>query len=307
MGFLAAFLGMGGEYEFIFNQYNNLSGGEWSGLGSWLQFIGGSGQDFLAVLSAAVGELSWSTLLALVIFLALLFILAAMVIIAQGALISGAASAARDGRVRILDALRVGYKSFWSLLAIIISTRLLAFFVLVVVGVPIVSILLALDESLVSSGASIILFVLGLPLFVLFSLVAKFAVTYRVVEGERWRSALAKSFALFAGHWLVTIELALIVFIVNILTAVFFIFVALVLAIPFILLGIIIADLAYVFVLKALVTTSLVLFLLILLVLGSALSTFQNTVWTVLFLKIKDAPRMSKLLRMVHSVKEKYG
>ena len=307
LGFLAAFLGLGGEYEFIFSQFNNVSSGEWNGLNSFLQFAGASSQDVVTALAAVAKDLSVGAILGLAIFLGFLFILGALVIISQGALVAGIAQASQAGRVKLSAALYTGYISFWSLLAIIISTRLLAVFVLAVVGLPLISLFLLLDESFASPGAALIFFILGLPLFILFSLVAKFALAYRVVEGERWRSALTKAFVLFADHWLVTIELALIVFIINILTALAFIFVAALLSIPFILLGIVMADLSYVIVLKLLITAALVLFLFILLVLGSALSCFQNSVWTLLFLKIKDKPRAAKLLRLVHGWREKYS
>jgi len=307
LGFLAAFLGMGGEYEFIFNQYSNVSGGEWNGLDSFLQFGGASSQDVLAALTAAVKDLSLATIFALLLFLGFLFILGAIVVVAQGALVAGIAQAKETGRVKISAALLAGYKSLWSILAILISTRLLAFFVLAVVGLPLISLLLFLDESFVSSGAGLIFFVLAIPLFILSSLVAKFAIAYRVIVKEKWRGALTKALVLFADHWLITIELALIIFLINIITAVLFVVVALFLSIPFILLGIVVADLSYVVILKTLVTSALILFLLILLLLGSALSCFQNSVWTLLFLKIKDKPHAPKLLRVIHGWREKYN
>lgn len=307
LGFMAAFLGLGGEYEFIFNQYNNVSSGQWNGLDSFLQFAGASSQDVMAALAAAARDLSAGTIFALIIFLGFLFVLGWMVVVSQGALVAGIAQASSAGRVKLLAAFYAGYKSFWSLLAIIISTRLLALFALSVVGLPLISLLFLLDESFVSPGAALIFFVLGLPLFILFSLVAKFGMAYRVIAGERWRGALVKALALFAGHWLVTVELALVIFVINILTALAFILAALLLSVPFILLGLVAADLSYVFALKSLITIALVLFLLILLVLGSALSCFQNSVWTLLFLKIKDKPHAPKLLRLIHDWREKYS
>lgn len=306
LGFLAAFLGLGGEYEFLANQYNNISSGEWNGFASFWPFLG-SGPDFLNILSAIAKDMSVSAFLGLLFFLVFIFAMVWIVITAQGALISGIASAVARGQAKISAALFVGYKSFWSLLAITASTRILAFFVLAVVGLPLVSILLALDQSFVSPGAALIFFVLGIPLFILFSLVAKFAIAYHVINKEKWRTALIKALALFIDHWLVTVELALVVFVINILTAVLFVLAALLLSVPFILLGIVVADLAQVIVLKALIVAALVLFLFILLLLGSALSCFQNSVWTLLFLKIKDTPHAPKLLRVVQGWREKYG
>lgn len=306
LGFLAAFLGMGGEYEFLANQFSNVSSGEWNGINNLFQFVGG-GQDILNMLGSISRDMSIRALAALIFFLGFLFVFVWIVVVAQGSLVSGIASAAGRGKIRLKTALSVGCKSFWSLLAILVSTRLLAFFVLAVIGLPLVSIIFALDESLVSPGAALIFFVLGVPLFILFSLVAKFGVAYRVIEGERWRVSLQKALVLFAGHWLVTVELALVIFVINILTALLFILAALLLSAPFILLGIVAAELSYVIVLKIFLTAALVLFLLILLILGSALATFQNVAWTLLFLKIKDNPHAPKLLRIIRGWQERYG
>src|SRR3989338_2237269 len=75
LGFLAAFLGLGGEYEFIFNQYSNISSGEWNGLNNFLQFAGASSQDVVTALAAVVKDLSVGAILGLAIFLGFLFIL----------------------------------------------------------------------------------------------------------------------------------------------------------------------------------------------------------------------------------------
>ncbi|MDP1709413.1 MAG: hypothetical protein Q8L21_00815, partial [Candidatus Komeilibacteria bacterium] len=241
------------------------------------------------------------------LFLALILFFVWLLISAQGALIKATADAALGRTVSAWRSLVFASRSFWQLLSIRIVTRLLAFFIAAVVGLPLLAVILSFDESFTIVGSSLIFFVLVLPLFILFSLVGKLALAYSLVEGKPWRRALTQAMSLFGAHWLVCLELALIMLPINIIAAVIFVPIATFLSLPLLLFGLAIAEASFVIGLKFFLALALVLFLLLLLLFASALATFQGVVWTVLFLKIKDAPQQSKLIRILHNWREKYG
>lgn len=304
LGFVATFLGLGGEYQFLINQYLNFSDGGWE------QALGvvdiGTAANWLLIKQTLAALSPWLYLaLALIVILAALFIW--VIISAQGALVRAVGDHVKNNEVSLGKEFTLAAKSGWSLLGILISARLLALFLLAVVGLPLLAILFAINDAFVPLGATILFFALAVPITIVFSLVSKLAVAYHLIERKSWRESLARALSLFAGHWLVCLELALILLPISLIVTVFFIPLASLLSVPFLVFGLAVAAVSSTIIVKIFFTLALVLFFFLLLVLGSALATFQSAVWTVLFLRIKDAPAQSKLVRLLHNWREKYG
>lgn len=307
LGFLATLLGTGGQYEFLLSQYLNFSEGGWDGIVNfWPAWPAGSA-SFLSWLGELLQGLPASVYLFLVLLLGALFLLVFIIVAAQGALVLGVAEASTGRPVRLGGLLYAGYKYFWRLLAVLLATRILALVVLAVVGLPLLALIIQFNSALATPALTGLFFVLALPLLIVFSIVAKFAVAYCLIEGEPWRVAIVRSLTLFAGHWLVAVEMALALFVIYVVAVVAFVLAAVGLSLPFLLLGLILGELTYVLALSVLVTVGLVLFLFLILLAGSALAAWQNAAWTLLFLKIKTKPQLSKLVRIVHGWREKYS
>jgi len=300
LGFLAALLGNGGEFEFIFTQFNQLSDGTISFGQSILTTLGTGGSNMVQFL---VGALTRSQdnylLLGGITFVLLLAVW--LVVSAQGALIRAVAAAGSgSGQGSLSTHFNAGSDSFWQLLAIILATRIGAFFVLAVLGIPLFA-LLAHMFGLVKP-LFLVVFVLGVPLLIIASLIAKFAIAFRMLEHKKWRTAITSSLSLFFDHWLISIELALVLFVINIMAGAAIILVILIFAFPFILLSYFVQSVAS----TVFLWIGQVLALLLLILLGSILATFQYASWTELFLKIRRGKHVSKIVRMVMHVREKY-
>lgn len=302
-GFLGTFLGLGGEYQFLINQYFNFSEGGWEQAVGLVDIFS---YDNLALIKASLATIPARAvvLLLLISILTGLFIWAIMA--AQGALVRGVGNVVKGNTVSLGRDFKAAARSFWSLVGITVSTRLLAVFLLAVVGLPLLAIIFSLNESYVPLGATLLFFVLGVPLIILFSLIAKLAVAYHLLANRPWRAAVGDALSLFARHWLVCVELALILLPISILVAVVFVPLASLLSLPFLVFGLALASVSSALAVKIFFALALILFFALLLVLGSGLATFQSAVWTSLFLKIKDAPAQSKLARLLHNWREKY-
>lgn len=303
LGFIATGLGIGGEYEFLINQYYNFSDGGWSqavGIFDIFQV-----ENLLLIKKVLLGASPWFYVL-VAAFLIFVSSFAWILASAQGGLVKSVADGVEGRKVSVWQSFIFAGKSFWGLLAILLSTRLLAIFVTAVIGLPLISVMFVLGESAATITTSLVFFILLLPLFILFSLISKLAFGYFLIIGLSWRRSLVQSFRLFSDHWLVCLELALIMLPISLLASFIFIPIATFLALPFLLFGLVVAKGALAFSLMIFLVLSLIIFLVLLILFVSALSTFQNTVWTVLFLKIKDAPQQSKLVRILHDWREKY-
>lgn len=304
LGFLATFLGVGSEYQFLINQYLNFSDGGWEqALGAFDIFRLENWLLLKAALAAASGW--FYAALALLIILAAAFIW--VIISAQGALVRAVGSHLKGKPVALLEEFKGAARSFWSLLGILALSRLLALFLLSVVGLPLVAILFYLDEALLPAGAAWLFFALALPTIIVFSLVSKLALAYHLLAKEPWRASLTRALSLFAAHWLVCVELALILLPIGLIFAILLVPAVSLLAVPFLVFGLALAEVSSAAMVKIFFALALTLFFFLLLLLGSALAAWQSAVWTVLFMRIKDAPAQSKLIRILHNWREKYG
>lgn len=306
LGFFTVLFGGGGQYEFFLTQYLNFSEGGWNAITNIWPALTPGAAGFLTWVWELLWSLPGTAYLALFLFLISLFLLALLIISTQGALILGIGEASLAKRVRLGQIFYAAYKSFWHLLMITVSTTVLAGFIIAVIGAPLVAIVAQLDPAWLAPILTLLFFVFALPVILIFSIVAKFAVASCLLEGEAWRASITRALSLFAGHWLVAVEMELTLFVIGVVAAVAFVLGAGLLSLPFVVLGFVLGELSYGWALSLMVTIGLVLFLLLVLLAMSALAAFQNSVWTLLWLRIKDKPQTSKLVRLVHSWKEKY-
>ena len=300
LGFLAAFLGNGGELEFVVTQFRELSSGAAEVGESLLAMFGAGGSTIMNALAQLLVRAQASYVLlgaAVFVVLAVLW----LIIIAQGALIRAAAAGGDGALARHLT---VAARSFWQLVGVVLATRLLGFFVLGVVGMPLAALLVYFLDPV--KALVLVSFALGIPLLAVASLLGKYAIAYHMLEHRRWREAIARALSLFFDHWLVSLELALTLFVINIVVGGVMIVLTLVFAAPFILLtNALPRDAAMTSAVFLLVGQFLAFLPLV--ALGSIMATFQYASWTELFLRIRKRRHASKLVRVLALLRERHA
>ncbi|MBI1961510.1 MAG: hypothetical protein HYS45_02310 [Parcubacteria group bacterium] len=298
LGLLAALLGNGGEFEFVVTQFNRFSTGAVYFGETLLTMFGTGGSTAVNVIAGLLSRVAGNYILAGALAFGALFV-AWLVVSAQGALIRAVAT---PGSGTLGSHFAAGVRSFWQLLGILVCTRLGAFFVLGVVGMPLFALLLYFTDAL--KALALVSFVLGVPLLMVASLIAKYAAAYRMLEKSGARSAVVRALALFFDHWLVSVELVLTLFVINVAVGGAMIIMVLIFSGPFLMLsGALEPEGASAAVFLALART---LSFLLLVVLGSILATFQYASWTELFLRIRERRHTSKIVRVIMRWREKY-
>jgi len=264
---------------------------------SLLTMFGTGGSTVLNVVAALLARATENaTVLGGVSFVVVL--VAWLVVSAQGALIRAAAN---PGTETLGPHFWAGSKSFWPMLGILVFTRLGAFFVLGVVGMPLAALFLYFMDPLKS--LALISFVLGIPLLMVASLISKYAIAYHMLEHRTLGVSIARSLSLFFDHWLVSIELVVTLFVVNIVVGGAAILSILLLAAPFLMLANTFAAGVWN---SAFLAFGQVLGFLLLVVMGSILATFQYASWAELFLRISRERHTSKIVRVIMGWHAKY-
>ncbi|KKW42888.1 MAG: hypothetical protein UY92_C0002G0005 [Candidatus Magasanikbacteria bacterium GW2011_GWA2_56_11] len=217
-------------------------------------------------------------------------------VVSQGALVYAAAKYA--GRLSVFPDDRTswhrGVSHFWRLLSLNVLRKVL--FGLVALTVMAAGLSLAAEPSAWDRISFLLVFILAVLAGLIFSFLLVYAAGYVVVEERSFGEAVVASWRLFVRHWLVSIEVGLMVLAANVV----FLLIAL-------------AGVVYVFFLPVLAAKWLaawsgsyllfqagvffgyVLFIVFMLFIGSVFTVFTTSVWTYLFTKMHQTGLASRL------------
>lgn len=294
-GLLAVFCGQMGLVEILTKL--GLAANNFSYYPNWL-FLPGiiKNLPLLAVKFGLPLEMDIWLACLLLIFLGIGLFLVFAAVVAQGGLIKVAADFSKRGSFPSVGrAWNRGVKCFWPLLLLNIIKKLILTALILAVGYVAVNAL---------SGATAGAVILFLVLFILTSVVGMaaaflliYAAAYIVVEDYHFVRAAEAAWQLFIKHWLVSVEVGLIILALNVVVAMlavlgFFVFFLPTLITWFIAVLTLNSALWWAgFLVGILFSTLLMIFL------GALLTVYTTSVWTYLFMKMHHEGISSRILR----------
>jgi hypothetical protein len=258
------------------------------------------------MLSAAV--LTLFIILIAAFFLFLLW----LAVVSQIGLFNNAAMIIRGGSRReampIKHGIQKGNENFWPVLCLNILGSALTCFFSALIGLPLV--FLTPYASSWVFLLYVLLFLIFIPLSLSVSFFVKYGIAYVVIKDRKFVDSLKDGFRLFNKYWLISLEMALILFIIDFLS-IFFLAVSLMaLAIPYIFATRVIALSFFVLTgwagflaISAAIGIFLALSLLILM--AAFLTTFKTAVWTDIFINLVEKKGgTAKLERLAAGLKK---
>lgn len=201
-------------------------------------------------------------------------------------------------KINIKDQIKKSKNKFWPVLGMNVLIWLIINGVTLLISLLLVVIIIQNKSSLLAIYG--LLFIIFIPIILFLSFMIKYAIAYIVIDGKKTSDALKSGWELFKKNWLISIEMSITLFFINILAmaiisiVVFLIF--LVLA------GIAMTTAIFIFSSQAFfwgLISIAILIAVVLISLGSAIiNTFQISAWTELFIKLKEEKTSSKLERI---------
>lgn len=241
--------------------------------------------------SLNVGGIAVMVILALVL-LALGILLMVVVVSSRGGLIYAIVENRNNKRPTFSKALRKGLDAFWPLLGIGLLARL---------DLPLYFLLFnSLDRLDTSIG--MVLFVLAFIIITIVSLILSLLGIYAsalvILERVSFRPAIQQALRLFSAHWLVSLEMALLLYLITMLIGIGALIALFVMAIPFLLLGFIAAFIGSPVLLGIIIVPAVLIYVGFLILAGSAFITFQYSAWILLYLRISKEGAVAKVVRL---------
>jgi len=300
-GIFAALLGNGGEFEILLN---NAGANPAQALFPSWQGVAATGVFHWGTLANLGKLLKNDTLNMLIVLVTCLIILAIfifvvwLVVVSQAALVNNTAAIIKQKKNNLKDGWRSGVINFWPVLGLNVLVKAVIYVLLVAISLPAIF----WNTNFSANLFYILALVIMVPVAIILSFIAKYAIAYAVVNKYSVGRAIRHGWRLFKDNWLISFEMAVILFFINLLVGLAIVLAILVLAVPFLFLGLIFY---YAFSLLGswlVAILAFASFLFIVVTTGAALAVFQIASWTGLFLELDKKGGVSKLVRVVNNL-----
>lgn len=297
-GLFATITAAGGSWEY--SLISQLSGQNLID-GSYLQLekimavfdlIGNFGSGLLSLFTNDF----WSVLDAITLLIISAIIIVSflwLAICSQGALINSLKKILTSKK-KVFDAnirenMAIGNTNFWPILGLNILIKLFVGFSFFIVSLPLL--ILAINDNQVLPSLYVILFIIFVPLATGFSLLIKYAISYQIFEGKGFIKSLEKGVKLFKKNWLVSLEMAIILFIISFIASLAFVLFLSIFLLPIFLFGLFYSG-------TWLSLLALLLAIVLITIFGAILTTFQISSWTSLFVALEEKGVLAKIERV---------
>ncbi|MDD4290576.1 MAG: hypothetical protein PHH83_04915 [Patescibacteria group bacterium] len=292
-GFFAVFLWTGGELQMFLDtittvgDIKNLSGDFFIKLTTLLTFFSGP-------LTAQIFLLKVLIFILVVVF-SLVFLW--IVIVSEIAIIKSTIELDDKVKPKFSKFIKDANKSLFTVLGLHIISKILINILIIGISLPL---LIFIVRSSISYRLpiAIVVWVIFLPIAIIISFIFKYAINFVVLRGEKLWKSIGSAWILFKTNWIISIEMAIWILFINTAVGLLVLLITRMMIGPFDILTIYLLSggISEFFFIKV-----LPLFLLYILV-GSIISVFQISSWTLVFDKITTAKRYSKLVRLIASM-----
>lgn len=236
-------------------------------------------------------------LILLVLFVALIWIS----IVSQVALVSnthkatGAKLSAADRRHDTSVGFQEGRRYFWPALGINVLVRVIVYGLAALTLLPV---LFRTSPGIIDNLVYLVFFIVFLTIALSLALIAKYAVAALVIKRQPFSQAIASAWQLYWDNWLLSIEMAFILFAVSVAASLAIIIAVLVAAIPLALLYLLSYLIGNFVIYIILIILGILVSLGIIVIGGSFITVVQTSAWVALYNQLTGrTPVVSKLER----------
>jgi len=294
-GFFTTFLGIGNVYETIFKNSIEQSalldklGVKFSLVSFYGVFLG---KNFT--------NITFGNLLLLIGVLIIILVVFGIALWASigslGGLIHATNHLDKKKKTNFVSSFKDGYQHFWKLFAVNVMGK-----TLIILFLALTSGLLALlltNTSVINS----IIFFLSFLVFVSISLFISFIIVYAsafvILKKKGVIDSIHEAWQLFKNNWVVTIETAVILFILDILVKISLVIITAIFSLPFILFLLLSFTFGITLIAQILMFMWILFIIAVLVIASSIFSSYQLVAWILLFDKITKGGVLSKLHRI---------
>ncbi len=200
-------------------------------------------------------------------------------------------------KLSIKNSLKIGSKKFWPVFIMNTAISLVINITYLLIGFLLILVIVK-NQALATIIYGII-FIIFIPISLFISFIIKYAIAFMIIENKKFFKSIKQGWILFTENWLISVEMAIVLFLINIIAFTllsiisfvgFYLFFSLALSAIFVL--------SSGFLFWAILTIGMLTILAAIILTSSILNVFQITSWTDLFIKLRNTGGDSKLERL---------
>jgi hypothetical protein len=218
--------------------------------------------------------------LLLAVFFAMSILLAVLTVLAQAGLVRGIGQALRGQRETLAKTIEGAWPTLGRVFGVIIGGFILLNVLVLLLSLPFWSSYIVHPTQAALIYAELVVLLVFLPVFFAVSFLSKYAVAFIVLGGYTLRSAVKAAWDLFRRNWLITLEMAILLAVLNV--AIFY----LAIAVP---------RPLY----ESNTMLGALLYFVLIVFIGALFAVFQNAVWILLYQELRANRGVSKVERMI--------
>lgn len=299
-GIFAALVGNVGEFNIALENFPNVSEN-----GSFLEILRlthqqgwlGSFWYNFKELTMSFDLLGWILMLVLI---GLILFLVWLSVVCQAGLFATANRIFKKKKINFSESFMIGRQNFWPVLWLNVIFKILIVILWIVFGLPLILLYLSQGAPGIQALFVILSFIVLLPITIVFSFVIKYAILYIVTSKMKIKEALLKAWNLFIKNWLVSLEVAIILFFISIVFIIAVFLVMTLAFLPFSFLIDITAGANFTGMAYSIFVVAMVVLVLLILWFAAIWSVFMHSAWAILFTRISEGSVRAKLVRMFH-------
>jgi len=221
--------------------------------------------------------------------------------VSQMALVRAANLFNKNKKTDLKDSFNSVKPYFWNVLGLNILGKLATFVLLLLLALP----LLFQSGSFWLGLLYVLLYLIVIATVLIISFIIIYSVAYVVLKKKKFIESIIDAWRLFIKNWIVSLEVALILFIINILGGFALGILLFVAAIPFILLSVIFYFLSLNVLLGLILILTFIVLLALTILFSSILTCFQISAWTLTFEKLTNKRATSKVADWIKKLLKK--
>ena len=245
-----------------------------------------------------------SIIILIVVLLILALLLLWLSVVSQAALVSNINKAAlsvnkRQSRHDTAVGFQEGRRYFWPVLWLNILVRVIVYGLAAASIVPVM--VWSSGQGIIFGLVYLVVFVVFLGVALALALIAKYAIAAITLKDQSFKEAVISSWHLFWNNWLVSLEMAFILFAISLLATFAIIIVVMIVAIPLVFLYLItLAIGSYVLYIAAL-AVGVIISLGIVIIGGSIMTVVQTTAWVTFYNQLSNRKGVQSKIERVFS------
>lgn len=185
----------------------------------------------------------------------------------------------KDKKISVWEEMSLSDKNFWRVLGLNAFIKVAITLIFFLLSLPLIY--LYFKDSNFAILIYTLFFIVFLPIALSVSLIIKYSIAGVVLEKQSFVKSIEHGYELFKNNWLVSLEIAILLFLINFVVGLLGVFVISVVILPIILTLIIFGMIVPLYLI------TLFTFLLLVIV-AAILMTFQTATWTLLFVELQN-------------------